>query len=233
MRRVPEMSKILIVDDDPEIRSVLRIALKQAGFEVAEAGDGPEGLAKARNGQADLIVLDIGLPGMDGLDLCRRVRAERETPVLFLTARDEEIDRVLGFELGGDDYVTKPFSPRELLARVKAILKRSGRVSEAGAHKRGVLMLDPGRHLCEVAGTAVSLTAREMGLLAHLMARPDHVATKAQLIEAVYGASIHVSDRTLDSHLRNLRGKLAEAGCRDAIDTVHGVGIRMGPCQSA
>ncbi|WP_306151409.1 response regulator transcription factor [Roseovarius sp. MMSF_3281] len=227
------MSKVLIVDDDPEIRSVLRITLKQAGYEVSEAGDGPEGLAKARNGQANLIVLDIGLPGMDGLDLCRRLRAERETPVLFLTARDDEIDRVLGFELGGDDYVTKPFSPRELLARIKAILKRSGGASEAAALRRGVLMLDPARHLCEVAGDAVALTSREMGLLAHLMARPDHVATKAQLIDAVYGAGIHVSDRTLDSHLRNLRGKLDEAGCTGAIETVHGVGIRMGPCQTA
>lgn len=227
------MHNVLIIDDDPEIRGVLRIALKQAGYEISEAGDGPEGLAKARNGQADLIVLDIGLPGMDGLELCRRLRAERETPVLFLTARDEEIDRVLGFELGGDDYVTKPFSPRELLARVKAILKRSGRAPEGGVLRRGTLMLDPSRHHCEVSGTTVTLTAREMGLLVHLMARPDHVATKAQLIDAVYGPGIHVSDRTLDSHLRNLRGKLSDAGCAGAIETVHGVGIRMGPCQGA
>ena len=119
------MSHILIVDDDPQIRDVLRIALKTAGHAVTEAGDGAEGLAKARNGKTDLIVLDIGLPEMDGLELCRRLRAEHQTPVLFLTARDEEIDRVLGFELGGDDYVTKPFSPRELVARIRAILKRT------------------------------------------------------------------------------------------------------------
>ena len=227
------MTKILIIDDDPQIRDVLRIALKQAGYEVAEAGDGAEGLAKARRGSADLIVLDIGLPEMDGLELCRELRAEQDTPILFLTARDDEIDRVLGLELGGDDYVTKPFSPRELIARIRAILKRAAPAPANGAAllTRGVLRLDPGRHLCTVADAPVTLTSREMSLLSHLMARPDHVATKAQLVDAVYGPSIHVSDRTLDSHLRNLRAKLAEAGCDGAIETVHGVGIRMGACQ--
>lgn len=227
------MADILIIDDDPQIRDVLRIALKQAGHTVAEAGDGAEGLAKARGGTADLIVLDIGMPEMDGLELCRRLRAERDTPVLFLTARDEEIDRVLGFELGGDDYVTKPFSPRELIARIRAILKRSeprNAADNSRPMQHGVLQLDPTRHLCSFDGTPVSLTAREMGLLEHLMRHPDHVATKAQLTDAVYGSNIHVSDRTLDSHLRNLRSKLAEAGCDGAIETVHGVGIRMGPC---
>lgn len=230
------MTQILIIDDDPQIRSVLRIALSTAGYDVAEAGDGAEGLAKARSGRADLIVLDIGLPEMDGLEVCRRLRAENETPILFLTARDDEIDRVLGLELGGDDYVTKPFSPRELVARIRAILKRSNHSlalqDETPTLLRGVLKLDPARHLCAVANTPVPLTGREMDLLAHLMARPDHVATRAQLTDAVYGSSIHVSDRTLDSHLRNLRAKLAEAGCEGAIETVHGVGIRMGACQS-
>ena len=227
------MSKILIIDDDPQIRDVLRIALKQAGFEVAEAGDGAEGLAKAKRGSADLIVLDIGLPEMDGLELCRQLRPEQDTPILFLTARDDEIDRVLGLELGGDDYVTKPFSPRELIARIRAILKRTEATAPTGIEplRRGILTLDPGRHLCRVAGQHVTLTSREMALLSHLMARPDHVATKAQLIDAVYGPSIHVSDRTLDSHLRNLRAKLSDAGCDGAVETVHGVGVRMGPCQ--
>lgn len=228
------MAEILIIDDDPQIRDVLRIALKQAGHAVAEAGDGAEGLAKARNGRADLIVLDIGLPEMDGLELCRHLRAEQNTPVLFLTARDDEIDRVLGFELGGDDYVTKPFSPRELIARVRAILKRSRANEDRSANgslSRGVIALDPARHLCTVADRPVTLTAREMALLQHLMTRPGHIATKAQLVDSVYGPSIHVSDRTLDSHLRNLRGKLAGAGCDGAIETVHGVGIRMGPCK--
>ncbi|WP_120500539.1 response regulator transcription factor [Roseovarius sp. EL26] len=226
------MAKILIVDDDPQIRDVLRITLKQAGHEVSEAGDGAEGLAKARNGNIDLIVLDIGLPEMDGLQVCRRLREDVETPVLFLTARDDEIDRVLAFELGGDDYVSKPFSPRELAARIKAILKRVGPEPAKSGLSRGVLKLDPERHLCTVSGESLALTGREMDLLAHLMARPEHVATKAQLVDAVYGPSFHISDRTLDSHLRNLRAKLTKAGCHEAIETVHGVGIRMGACQS-
>jgi two-component system OmpR family response regulator len=226
------MADILIVDDDPQIRQVLRVALKQAGHSVTEAGDGAEALAKARNGRADLIVLDIGLPRMDGLEVCRTLRAERDTPVLFLTARDDEIDRVLAFEMGADDYVAKPFSPRELVARIRAILRRGNAGGGSATQARGCLTVDPARHSCHVQGQAVDLTAREMAILAHLMQQPDMVRSRAQLIAAVYGAHVHVSDRTLDSHLRNLRAKLAAAGCADAVETVHGVGIRMGPCQA-
>ncbi|AXI48251.1 two-component system response regulator CreB [Sulfitobacter sp. SK012] len=224
---------ILIVDDDPQIRAVLRIALTRAGHEVSEAGDGAEGLAKARTGRFDLIVLDIGMPEIDGLEVCRSLRASDDTPVLFLTARQDEIDRVLGFELGGDDYVTKPFSPRELLARIKAILKRTKGVATTPtdtAQSKGVLRIDLARHSCTVGGAPVTLTAREMTILSQLMSRPDQVMPRPALTDAVYGAHIHVSDRTLDSHLRNLRSKLSKAGCADAIETVHGVGIRMGPC---
>lgn len=228
---------ILIVDDDPHIRNVICVALRQAGMEPSEAGDGSEGLAKARSGRFDLIVLDIGLPEMDGLEVCRTLRASDNTPVLFLTARDDEIDRVLGFELGGDDYVTKPFSPRELVARIKAILKRGGdgraKVDGQVTLQTGNLEIDPARHRCLVNGAPVALTAREMGILTHLMTRPDQVIPRPALTDAVYGAHIHVSDRTVDSHLRNLRAKLAEAGCTDAIETVHGVGIRMGTCRRA
>ncbi|WP_370399198.1 response regulator transcription factor [Sulfitobacter sp. JB4-11] len=225
--------QILIVDDDPQIRSVLRIALRQAGMTVEEAGDGEEGLSKARSGRFDLIVLDIGLPARDGLEVCRALRVSDQTPVLFLTARDEEIDRILGFELGGDDYVTKPFSPRELVARIKAILKRGVPQSAGSVQQRGVLRLDTARHACLVVETSVPLTAREMGILAQLMARPDQVIARPALVDAVYGLGMDVSDRTLDSHLRNLRAKLAKAGCAEAIETVHGVGIRMGPCSPA
>lgn len=226
------MSHLLIVDDDPHIRSVLRIALGQAGYDVTEAGDGAEGLAKARSGRFDLIVLDIGLPEMDGLALCRALRASHDTPVLFLTARQDEIDRVLGFELGGDDYVTKPFSPRELVARIGAILKRTRPAQQAGPTlTRGVLSVDATTHRCLVNGTPVTLTAREMEVLAHLMAHPDRVAARPALTDALYGAGAGVSDRTLDSHLRNLRRKLEDAGCADAIETVHGIGIRMGLCR--
>ncbi|MEL6617879.1 MAG: response regulator transcription factor [Pseudomonadota bacterium] len=220
---------LLIVDDDPQIRSVLRIALTQAGFDVDEAGDGAEGLAKARSGRFALIVLDIGLPEMDGLALCRTLRETDNTPVLFLTARQDEVDRVLAFEFGGDDYVSKPFSPRELVARIRAILKRANGVAPQGL-TRGVLRVDPDRHMCVVSGTPVTLTAREMDILAHLIRHPDRIAARPALTDAVYGAHADVSDRTLDSHLRNLRAKLAEAGCADAIETVHGIGVRMGPC---
>jgi len=220
---------LLIVDDDPHIRSVLRVGLGQAGYAVTEAGDGAEGLAKAQSGRFDLIILDIGLPEMDGLAVCRTLRASHATPVLFLTARQDEIDRVLGFEMGGDDYVTKPFSPRELTARVGAILKRTLDRGTGGL-ARGVLRVDPARHLCDVSGTAVTLTAREMEILALLMATPDRIAPRTALTDALYGTHVGVSDRTVDSHLRNLRAKLAAAGCADAIETVHGIGIRMGPC---
>ncbi|MEM6372136.1 MAG: response regulator transcription factor [Pseudomonadota bacterium] len=223
--------KLLIVDDDAHIRSVLRIALQQAGYTVTEAGDGAEGLAKAQSGRFDLIVLDIGLPEMDGLAVCRTLRASDATPVVFLTARQDEIDRVLGFELGGDDYVTKPFSPRELVARIGAIMKRARPVAaESEAVTRGVLRIDLAAHTCAVNGARVTLTAREMGILAHLMRHPNQISARPALTDAVYGAHAGVSDRTLDSHLRNLRAKLADVGCPDAIETVHGIGVRMGPC---
>lgn len=223
------MANILIIEDDPEIRKVLRIALTGAGHTPREAGDGPEGLAKALSGDDDLILLDIGLPGMGGLTLCRQLREKRQTPVLFLTARDDEVDRVLGLELGGDDYVTKPFSTRELLARIKAILRRGAGRPDGGADilTLGAITIDPTRHLCQVNGNDVSLTRREMGILHHLMQHPEQVSSKVSLSDAVYGPTIHVSDRTFDSHLRNLRAKLSRAGAPDAIETLHGVGIRM------
>ena len=222
---------ILVVDDDPNIRDVLRIALGQANFTVVEAGDGQAALASFARSGADLVVLDIGLPELDGLDVCRALRKISAVPILFLTARDDEVDRVVGLELGADDYVTKPFSPRELVARVRVILKRTQPQAPAALKRRGRLEVDQDRHIARIDGTPVPLTAREMELLSRLMARPDHVMARPQLVDAIYGTNIHVSDRTMDSHLRNLRAKLTAAGCPDAIDTVHGVGIRMGPCQ--
>ena len=222
---------ILVVDDDPNIRAVLRIALGQANFTVVEAGDGQAALASFARSGADLVVLDIGLPELDGLDVCRALRKISAVPILFLTARDDEVDRVVGLELGADDYVTKPFSPRELVARVRVILKRTQPQAPATLKRRGRLEVDQDRHIARIDGTPVPLTAREMELLSRLMARPDHVMARPQLVDAIYGTNIHVSDRTMDSHLRNLRAKLTAAGCPDAIDTVHGVGIRMGPCQ--
>ncbi len=225
--------KILVADDDPEIRTVLTVALERAGYGVVAAADGQAALREARRAGPALIVLDVGLPELDGLEVCRRLRAASAVPILFLTARDDEIDRVLGLELGADDYMTKPFSPRELTARIKAILRRAGPGGPPPQPlRRGHLMLDPERHVCTVDEAPVLLTAMEMALLARLMRHPEMVVTRPELSDALYG-NAEVSDRTLDSHLRNLRRKLAEAGCPDAIDTLHGIGLRMGACEGA
>lgn len=230
---------ILVVDDDPQIRDVLSMALERAGFDAVLARDGAEGLAQARAINPSLAVLDIGLPEMDGLELCKAIRKDSDLPILFLTARDDEVDRILGLELGGDDYVTKPFSPRELVARVRAILKRSGPVAqsseskESGALTIGCLSVVPESHVCTVDDKHVTLTSTELTILARLMSRPTQVFSRPALVDAIWGPGMVVSDRTLDSHLRNLRSKLAEAGCSDAIETLHGVGLRMGPCRGS
>ena len=227
-------TRILIVDDDPDILEVTGMAVAKAGYETQFATDGLAALRACREGRPDLIVLDIGLPEKDGLEVCREIRKASEVPILFLTARDEEIDRILGLELGADDYMTKPFSPRELVARIRAILKRSAPVQPApqpeSVLRQGDLSLEAERHLCLFAAAPVALTASEFRLLATLMARPDHVMSRAQLIDALYGYNIHVSDRTIDSHIRNIRAKLAQVGCGEGIVTVHGIGLRMGAC---
>lgn len=225
---------ILVADDDAQIRDVVRIALTQAGLGVAEAGDGRGALETAESLRPDLIILDIGMPEMDGLEVCRVLRKTSAVPILFLTAQADEIDRVVGLELGADDYVSKPFSPRELVARVRAILKRSqNEVTAQPVLRRGIITVDPARHQCHVNDAAVTLTSREMDLLERLIGRPDNVMSRPQLVDAIYGTNVNVSDRTMDSHLRNLRSKLGKAGCADAIETVHGVGIRMGACRGA
>ncbi len=227
---------ILVVDDDPQIREILGMALERAGFEAVMARDGAEGLSQARTASPSLAVLDIGLPEMDGLELCKAIRKDSDLPILFLTARDDEVDRILGLELGGDDYVTKPFSPRELVARVRAILKRTGGATEAAdapassSLKIGRLTVVPESHVCKVDERHVTLTSTELTILSKLMSRPTQVFSRPALVDAIWGPGMVVSDRTLDSHLRNLRSKLADAGCTDAIETLHGVGLRMGPC---
>lgn len=222
--------KILVTDDDPGLRALVSTALTRAGYTVVTAANGQAALMQAAREAPALIVLDIGLPEMDGLEVCRRIRATSDVPILFLTARDDEVDRILGLELGADDYVTKPFSPRELVARIKAILKRSAAPQTTPTLTRGALTLDPARHICTVRGTPLTLTATEMSALSHLMRHPDMVTARPALADALYGPGSAVSDRTIDSHLRNLRRKLTEAGLPDALETVHGVGLRMGPC---
>ncbi len=224
--------KILVVDDDPQLRSLVGLALDRAGFAVVTAADGQSALMQAARELPDLIVLDQGLPELDGLEVCRRIRAKSEVPIVFLTARDDELDRVLGLELGADDYVTKPFSPRELVARIKAILKRARGGAASPVLRHGQVTVEPARHFCKVGEAEIPLTGTELAILKCLIQSPERVTTRPALVDQVWGAGSPVSDRTLDSHLRNLRAKLAEAGCPDAIDTLHGVGLRMGPCQA-
>jgi two-component system, OmpR family, response regulator len=222
--------KILIVDDDPRLRDLVRLALERAGYAVITAADGQSALTRAAREAPDLIVLDVGLPEMTGFEACRRIRARSDVPILFLTALDDEIDRVVGLELGADDYVTKPFSPRELVARVGAILKRTGRPVGPPVLARGRLSLDLAGHVARVGGTEVALTATEFRILARLLEDPVRLTPRSALVVALWGAHTTVSDRTLDSHLRNLRRKLAGAGCAQALETVHGQGIRLGAC---
>lgn len=229
---------ILVVDDDSHIRDVICFALEKAGMTTTVARDGLQALGVFKQRQADLVVLDIGMPEMDGLEVCRQIRKTSETPILFLSARDDEIDRILGLEIGGDDYVTKPFSPRELVARVNVILKRVRSGGDAAAHRQqalvcGDLVLDPAAHAASFDGQALLLTAIEFGILRTLIARPRQVFSRDQILDHAYGGAIHVSDRTIDSHIRNIRSKILKAGGGNAIETVHGVGFRLGACEAS
>ena len=226
------MPKILIVDDDPHIREVLRFALEKAGFTVREAVNGAQALERHAAERPDLIVLDILMPEMDGTEVCRRLRRDHATPIVFLSSRDDEVDRILGLELGGDDYVTKPFSPRELVARVKAVLRRGQPAANEEASNvmtHGRLKLDGERFKVWWAETEVVLTVTEFGILRTLLRRPGKVFSREELINAAYDFHNVVSDRTVDSHVRRLRAKLAAAGA-DVVETVHGVGYKLGDC---
>jgi two-component system OmpR family response regulator len=228
--------RILIVDDEGHIREVIRVALKKSGMDVIEARDGKEALLRFAADRPDLIVLDIGMPEFDGLDVCREIRKTSDVPILFLSARDEEIDRILGLEIGGDDYVTKPFSPRELVARVNVILRRLGpRNGEAkaglGALSQGGLLIDPEQHVATFSGTPLKLTAIEFGILRAFLTRPTSVFNREQLMRAAYQFNIQVSDRTIDSHIRNIRAKLGALKCENVIETIHGVGFKLGRCE--
>jgi two-component system, OmpR family, response regulator len=229
--------RILVADDDPHIRDIICFALEKAGMKTLAARDGAEALRRFDEGAPDLVVLDIGMPELDGLEVCRRIRKSSDAPILFLSARDEEIDRVIGLEIGGDDYVTKPFSPRELVARVNAILKRTqARPAPEQApptFSRGDLVLEPGAHLASFRSAPVALTAIEFAILRTLLVRPGMVFSRDQILDAAYGGAIHVADRTIDSHVRNIRAKFSAAGCDSVVETVHGVGFRIGRCESA
>jgi two-component system OmpR family response regulator len=234
---------ILIVDDDPHIREVVRFALENAGYVTAQAADGREAVEQFLAVRPDLVVLDILMPEMDGTEVCRQIRLQSVTPIIFLTSRDEEVDRIVGLELGGDDYVTKPFSPRELVARVKAVLRRAESnhavtgppektLSAKSVFRHGLLELDLDRFEAHWDGKPVVLTITEFGMLRTLLSYPGKVFTRDELISAAYTYDNIVTDRTIDSHIRRVRRKFAEAGA-DPIETVHGLGYRLGQCVKA
>ncbi|WP_313535169.1 response regulator transcription factor [Sphingomonas sp.] len=226
---------ILVADDDPHIRQLLVFALAKAGLDAIEAEDGEAALAAVASHAPDLIVLDINMPRMDGIEVCRRLRAGGDLPILFLSSRDDEIDRVLGIELGADDYVVKPFSPREVVARVMAILRRVGSrppdvAASAGPLQHGRLTLDPDGWQASWAGEAVPLTVTEFGILRTLAAMPSKVFSRDAIIDRLHGPGFAITDRTIDSHIRNLRGKFARIGAEDVIETRAGIGYRLGTC---
>ena len=228
------MPQVLVVDDDPHIRQLLVFALEKAGLSAREAEDGEAAIAAVTRERPDLVVLDINMPKLDGLEVCRQLRAMGDLPILFLSSRDDEIDRVLGIELGGDDYVTKPFSPREVTARVQAILRRSRKPAAAPAAEaalsHGKLSLDPESWIARWGDTEVALTVTEFGILRILMGGPSRVFSRDAIIDRLHGPGFAITDRTIDSHVRNLRGKFAALGGQDVVETRAGVGYRLGPC---
>lgn len=254
---------VLVADDDPHLREVVRYALSREGYTVIEANNGVEALTLALSRAPDLVVLDVLMPELDGLEVCRRLRRDRESlPILFLSSRDEELDRVVGLEIGGDDYVTKPFSPRELVSRVKALLRRARAASLPTAVtpppvpvasvasvapvaavapvapvapvavppedelRVGALRLRPSEHRVYAGDREVELTVTEFRILQALMSRPGRVFTRDELVERAYDGPHHISDRTLDSHIRRVRQKLRERDL-DPIETIHGLGFRL------
>jgi len=220
------MKHILVIEDDLDIVEICRDYLKAGGFDVSIAQDGVKGLAAARREKPDLIVLDLMLPEMDGLDVCRNIRRESDVPIIMLTARVEETDRLIGLELGADDYITKPFSPRELVARVRVVLRRIGAEHPANGDllRVGEVTLDRAHYTAQLPSKSISLTATEFEILATLMRQPGRIFSRSQLTESVHGVSFDSYERAINSHINNLRRKL-EPG--EYIVTIHGVGYKF------
>ena len=225
------MNHVLVVDDEPAIVEIVRDYLADAGYRVSTARSGAEALRQVRSILPDLIVLDLGLPELDGLDVARTIRQSSRVPIIMLTARSDEADRIVGLELGADDYLVKPFSPRELLARVRAVLRRSGAAAESDDDRPlvvGELTVDPLRRLVTIGGRAVDVTATEFDLLAHMAAAPGRVFTRRQLMETIHGAAVDAGERAIDAHVKNLRRKIeADPHRPQRLVTVHGVGYRL------
>lgn len=216
--------EILVVDDDPRLRELVRYSLDRAGFRVREAGDGRAALREVAAAVPDLVLLDVKMPELDGIEVCRQLRKEREIPIIFLSTLGEEVDRVRGLELGGDDYVTKPFLPNELVSRVRAVLRRARPAAQAEVLEEGGVRLDLRAHRCHVQGAEVELTATEFRILAALLQDPGRLVDRPAMIRAAYGGPHHVSNRTLDSHIRGVRAALGALG--DHLETVPAVGWR-------
>lgn len=225
-------SRILVVEDEPDIQELIRYHLDQAGFQVETVGSGSAAMKSLRRRRPSLVVLDLMLPDRSGTELCRDIRADsdlKDLPIVMVTARSDEVDRLVGFELGADDYVAKPFSPRELTLRVRAVLRRSAGPGEssdpAEVLQHGPISLDVGRYRCQVDERKVDLTAKEFELLRLLMSRPGRVMSRERLLDEVWGPGVTVTLRTIDTHLKRLREKLGPAG--SLIDTIRGVGYRF------
>jgi two-component system OmpR family response regulator len=229
------MATILVVDDDPQIREVVSFALQKEGFATLTAASGIEAIHVFERAAPDALVLDILMPEMDGTEVCRALRSHSRVPIVFLSSKDDEIDRIVGLELGGDDYVTKPFSPRELVARVKAVLRRAQPAERdtvarpSAVLRHGVLQLDLDRCVASWNGTEVVLTATELGLLRTLLQHPGKVYSRDELMTG-YSEGAFVADRTVDSHIRRLRRKFDALGATP-IETVHGLGYKLGDCR--
>ena len=223
------MKTVMVVDDEPKIVQLARDYLEHAGFTVVVAHDGKAALATARAEKPDLVVLDLGLPELDGLDVARRLRGESNVPIVMLTGRSEESDKLVGLELGADDYVTKPFSPKELVARVRAVLRRTERPqSETEIVRVGDVTLDVPRMRTTIADRAVDLTPTEFQLVATMAREPGRVFTRAQLLDAVHGVAFESYERAIDAHVKNIRHKLEpEPASPRYVLTVYGVGYRF------
>jgi len=225
---MPSVARILVVDDEPKIVQLVRDYLERAGFAVSTARDGHEALMRARQERPDLIVLDLGLPQLDGLEVTRRLRRDSGVPIIMLTARDDETDKVVGLELGADDYITKPFSPRELEARVRAVLRRHTRDTDTDLLRAGELTLDVPRLRTEVSGRPAELTATEFQLLAALARQPGRVFTRGQLLDAIHGVAFDSYERAIDAHVKNIRRKIEpDPRAPRYLLTVYGVGYRL------
>jgi DNA-binding response OmpR family regulator len=215
---------IVVVDDEPNIADLVDLYLAREGFRVLKTGTGEGGLQAVREHRPRLVVLDVGLPDVDGLEVCKRLRATSQIPVIFLTARDSEVDRVLGLELGGDDYLTKPFSPAELVARVKAVLRRVDGGAAPEVMQVGDIAIDAGRREVRIAGDAVEFTTKEFDLLRYLAERPGLALSRQQILDGVWGYDWYGDARTVDVHIAQVRKKLGEAV---QIKTVRGIGYRL------